>query len=105
MDELNKLKNEREADKQKLENYIMTKEHLENLERAEIKLAEYCQQLRHDLDNATYQEKRDILEMLAIKITVTPEQVDIQGIIPLELTSTQSSGNSPSLLTIEQTSA
>jgi hypothetical protein len=45
------------------------------------------------------------LEMLAIKVTATPEQIDLQGIIPLEITSTQMSGDSPSLPTTARTSA
>jgi site-specific DNA recombinase len=89
LDELNQLKKERETDKQKLEDYTRTKEHLENLELAEMMLAEYCQRLRHDLDNATCQEKKEILEMFDIKVTATPERIDIQGVIPLESTSLQ----------------
>ena len=105
LDELNQLKKEREADKQKLENYTRAKEHLGNLELAEMRLAEYCQRLRHDLDNATFHEKREILEMLAIKVVATPEHINVEGVIPLEATSTQSSDSSPKVLTIGQTSA
>jgi len=105
LDEINQLKKERESDKQKLENYIFTRERIASLENAELKLKDYCRQLSKDLDNATYQEKREILEMLAIKITATPEQVDIQGVIPLDTTSTQTLDRSPYLLTTGQTSA
>ncbi len=103
LDELNQLKKEHDADEKKIKDYVETKERLKSLERAEIKLAEYCQRLRHNLDNATYQEKRDILEMLAIRVTATPEHIDIQGVIPLESMPTESSGNSPSLLTTGRT--
>ena len=103
LDELNQLKREREADKEQLEGYMRTKERIANLEKAEIKLAEYCQQLRQDLDAATYQDKRAILDMLAIKVTATPGHIDIEGIIPLEPTSAQSSDSPSSLLTIGQT--
>ena len=105
LDELNQLKKEREADKQKLEDYTRAKEHLGNLELAEMRLAEYCQRLRHDLDNATFHEKREILEMLAIKVVATPEHINVEGVIPLEATSTQSSDSSPKVLTIGRTSA
>lgn len=104
LDELNQLKKEREADKQKLEDYTRAKEHLGNLELAEMRLAEYCQRLRHDLDNATFHEKREILEMLAIKVVATPEHINVEGVIPLEATSTQSSDSSPKVLTIGRTS-
>jgi hypothetical protein len=36
---------------------------------------------------------REILEMLAIKVTATPKHIDIQGVIPLEFTFMQSSDN------------
>ena len=41
--------------------------------------------------------------MLAIKITATPDAVNIDGIIPLEPKSTQSSDSSSNLLTTGQT--
>jgi hypothetical protein len=43
--------------------------------------------------------------MLAIKVTATPEKVNIDGIIPLDSMFSQSPGDSANLLTIEQTSA
>ena len=36
------------------------------------------------MDSASIQEKRDIPEMLAIKVTATTEAISIEGIIPLE---------------------
>ena len=103
LDELNQLKREREADKEQLEGYMRTKERIANLEKAEIKLAEYCQRLHEDLDNAPHQYKREILEMLAIKVTATPERIDVHGIIPIEATPTQTPDDSLSLLTTGQT--
>jgi len=38
------------------------------------------------LDSATIQEKRDVLDMLAIKVTVPPEAFEIEGAVPLETT-------------------
>jgi predicted RNase H-like nuclease (RuvC/YqgF family) len=103
LDELNQLKREREADKQKLESYVRTKERVAKLEKAEIKVTEYCQKLKKHLDAASYNEKREMLDMLAIRVTATPDHIDIEGVIPLELTSTQTSESSASLLTIERT--
>ena len=54
------------------------------MKNAEIKLAECCQQLESQLDFVSYQDKRDILEMLAIKAAATPDAVNIEVIIPLE---------------------
>jgi len=105
LDEINQLKKDREFDKQQFENYIFTKERIASLENAELKLKDYCQQLGRNLDNATFEDKSEILEMLAIKVTATPEQVEIQGIIPLDTTSTSTPDSSPYLLTTGQTSA
>ncbi len=84
LDEVNYLKTEREADALRLENLSRTKDRIESLENAEIKLAECCQQLKSQLDSAPYQDKKDILDMLAIKVTATPDAVNIDGVIPLE---------------------
>jgi site-specific DNA recombinase len=94
LDELNQLKREREADKLELGSLMSTKERVANLEKAEIKLGEYCQKLKNNLDSASYQDKRDILDMLAIKVTATPDTVSIDGIIPLETTPMQTSDKS-----------
>jgi len=51
-----------------------------------------CIVTSHRKDDASYQDKRDILDildMLAIKVTATPETVNIVGIIPLETTPAQ----------------
>ena len=103
LDELNSLKNELQKDSKTLEDYSETKERLSNLKTAQIRLAEYCQQLKRNLENASYQEKREILDMLAIRVTATTESVDIQGVIPLEDTSMQSSDSETSLLTTGRT--
>ena len=42
--------------------------------------------------------------MLAIKVTATPEKVNIDGIIPLDSMFSQSPGDSSNLLTTGQTS-
>ena len=94
LDELNSLKKDQEEDKTKLVSLQHTKERIASLEKADIKLAEYCQRLKSDLDSASYQEKQEILDMLAIKVTATPDNINIDGVIPLETTSTQTSDKS-----------
>lgn len=97
LDELNRLKNEREADKATLHKLATDKERIAALENADVKLSEYCERLKHDLDSASYQDKRDILDMLAIKVTATVQSIDIDGVIPLEPAFTQTSGESPDI--------
>jgi len=86
LDEINRLKAEREANDRKLNELSAAKEKIASLEKAEVKLEECCQKLRSHLDNATYQEKREILDMLAIKVTATPDSIKIEGVIPIETT-------------------
>jgi site-specific DNA recombinase len=84
LDEVNSLKKEMESDRLKLDNLVNTKEKIAALKKAEIKLAEYCTTLKGQLDTASYQEKRDILDMLAIKVIATNQGAHLEGIIPLE---------------------
>jgi len=51
---------------------------------------------------AGYQDKRYILEMLAIKVAATPEKVNIDGIIPLDSMFSQLPDDSSNLLTTGQ---
>jgi hypothetical protein len=84
LDEINNLKKEMESDKLKLDNLIKTQEKIAALKNAEIELVEFCKTLKGQLDTATYQQKRDILDMLAIKVIASNEGAEIEGIIPLE---------------------
>ncbi len=84
LDEINSLKKEMESDRSKLDTLVKTKEKIAALKKAEIKLAEFCKTLKGQLDLASYEEKRDILDMLAIKVTAKLDDIDIEGIIPLK---------------------
>jgi hypothetical protein len=64
----------------------MVKEKIASLENAEIKLEECCQKLRSHLDNASYQEKLEILDIMAIKVTATPDSINIEGVISSGIT-------------------
>jgi len=97
LDELNRLKSEREADKAALHKLVADRERIAALGNAEVKLSEYCERLKHDLDSASYENKRDMLDMLAIKVTATADAIEIEGVIPLEPTCMQTSGESPDI--------
>ncbi|MFC2040435.1 recombinase family protein [Chloroflexota bacterium] len=84
LDEINSLKKEIESDRLKLDNLVKTKGKIAKLKKAEIKLSDYCNLLMDRLSSAGIQEKRDILDMLAIKVTATVDAIDIEGIIPLK---------------------
>jgi site-specific DNA recombinase len=90
LDEINSLNKEVESDRLKLDSLLKTKGKIVALKKAEMKLSEYCNLLKDRLDSASIQEKRDILDMLAIKVTATPNAINIEGIIPLEIIPSES---------------
>ena len=102
LDEINRLKNECQADEVALYRIKETKARLSHIADAEIKLNEFCQRVRQNLDNATIHDKRLALEALDIRVTASNQSIDIKGIIPVEFPTLPSS---PDVTTIAQTSA
>lgn len=100
LDELNQLKKDRKAEEEKLAQCAGTKERLANLVEAEIKLNEYCERVRQNLAECSLELKRLALDALDIQVTVTPERVDIKGVIPIDITTAQAPSN---ILTTGQT--
>jgi site-specific DNA recombinase len=93
LDEINQMKNEREADQQRLNSLIQTRDNISKLIDTERNLKELCARIVPDLDNCTNQDKRDAYIYLDLKIKATPEGADIKGYVQ------------PKLLTTGQTSA
>ena len=102
LDEINRLKNECQTDEAELQRIKETKDRLLHIADAEIKLNEFCQRVRQNLDNATIQDKRLALEALDIRVTASNQSIDIKGIIPVEFPTLPSSTD---VTTIAQTSA
>jgi len=102
LDEINKLKNECQSDEEELQKLKRTTEKLSHITDAEIKLNEFCERVRQNLDNATIQDKRLALEALDIRVTASTQSIDIKGIIPVEFPTSPSSTD---VTTIAQTSA
>ncbi len=102
LDEINQLKKDRDADQARLAKLYEMKDRLATLVKAEVKLTEFCNRVRANLNQCTLQDKRLALDALGVKVTALSGQIKIQGVIPVELTHTQSS---PDVTTIEQTSA
>ena len=101
LDEINRLKNKCQADEEELQRIKETKDRLSHIADAEIKLNEFCQRVRQNLDNATTQDKRLALEALDIRVTASTQSIDIKGIIPVEFPILTSSTD---VTTIAQTS-
>jgi site-specific DNA recombinase len=102
LDELNRLKEDRQADEEQLTRYSYTKEQLARLANTEIKLNEFCERVHQNLGNCTIEDKRLALDALDIKVIATPDRIDIQGVIPIDVTAIQSSEE---FITTGQTSA
>jgi site-specific DNA recombinase len=105
LDEINRTKADREGDLKRLNELKQVKILLANLEKAEIKLGEFYATVKKSIEQCTFDYKRLAFEALALRVKATPERADIAGTIPIEITTTQSSGQNDPLLTIEQTSA
>jgi site-specific DNA recombinase len=100
LDELNQMKKESEADQNRLDSLIKTKENVDKMIDMEANLKELCTRIVADLDNCTNQDKKDAYSYLDLKVKATPEGVDIKGY----LDSSVISGDSRVLLS-GQTSA
>ena len=61
---------------------------------------ELCARIMPDLDNCTYQDKKDAYTYLDLKVKATPDGADIKGYLDPGVVKSDSC-----LLTIEQTSA
>jgi len=101
LDEINRLKNDREADEKQLDEFCKMRERLLKVNSAEINFSEFHNRVQKNLNNCTFDDKKLALEILDIKVTATVAQVEITGTIPVDITTTSSSGSLP---TIEQTS-
>ena len=62
------------------------------MQQAEVKLNDFCEAIRQQIDCSSYETKRLALDALDVKVCTTRDNVNIQGIIPVDL------------VTIEQTS-
>ncbi|MFC1592780.1 recombinase family protein [Candidatus Omnitrophota bacterium] len=93
LDEIVKLKKERETDLGKLADLEQTKAKQLELKETEIRLEKLCTTVHQNLDNCGAKEKRLALDALDVKAVVTKDRVQIQGVIPMDLvTLTQTSG-------------
>ncbi len=68
--------------------------------KVKTKLKELCARIALDLDNCTNQDKKDAYTYLDLKITATPEGVDIKGYLKPDVIVADSC-----LITTGQTSA
>jgi hypothetical protein len=97
LDEINTLKGEREEARQKVDALVKSKELVAKLENVEAKFDDCCRILLKDLDNASYEEKMELLDMLAINATATVDGVDVKGVIPMKITPSDVESASPEL--------
>jgi len=79
LDELNQMKKERDADQNRLDSLVQTKENVDKMIDMEGNLKELCTRIIPDLENCTNQDKKDAYTYLDLKIAATPEGADIKG--------------------------
>ena len=88
LDEMNQTKKEKEADETRLAGLIQTKENIGKMGDYEVRLKELCARIAPELDNCTNHDRRDAYTYLDLKVTATPEGVDIKGYIQQKLLTT-----------------
>ena len=93
LDEINQMKKEREADQQRLDSLVQTRDNIAKMVDMESNLKELCARIIPDLDNCTNNDKKDAYTYLDLKVKATHEGADIKGFLD------------PCLLTTGQTSA
>ena len=79
LDEINQTKKEKEADQERLDSLTQARDNVIKMVDYEAKLKELCARIAPDLDNCTYQDKKDAYTYLDLKVTATPEGVHIKG--------------------------
>jgi len=93
LDEIKQMKREREADQQRLDSLIQTRDNIAKMVDMETKLKGLCARIVPDLDNCTNSDKKDAYTYLDLKVKATPEGADIKGFLdPCLLTTGQTSG-------------
>ncbi len=95
LDRLNNLKNLRHEDETKLSDLLSTRDNIQNLAKAKIRLNHLYDHVMENLDGGTEDVKRLALDALDIRVYASPDNLEIKGVIPLQL----------DLPTIAQTSA
>ena len=90
---MNQVKVDRNTEQERLADLEKSKKTLQELQQAEVKLNDFCEAIRQQVDNSSFEIKRLALDALDVKVYATRDDVNIQGIIPVDL------------VTIEQTSA
>jgi len=66
-----------------------SKKTLQELQQAEIKLNDFCEAIRQQIDCSSSETKRLALDALDVKAYATRDSVNIQGIIPVDLVTTE----------------
>ncbi|MFC1956730.1 recombinase family protein [Chloroflexota bacterium] len=92
LNEMNQVKIDRNTLQERLAELENCKKALQGLQHAEVKVNDFCEALRHQIDCSSNETKRLALDALAVKVYATRDSIEIQGIIPVDL------------VTIEQTS-
>ena len=88
LDELNQMKREREADSKRLEALEETKRNVSKMGEHEAELKELCARIVPDLDNCTFQDKRNAFRYSDLEVRATPEGADIKGYVDPKLLTT-----------------
>jgi site-specific DNA recombinase len=89
LDRLNNLKQQRGQDEERLTQLLQLKANLSRLTTAKPNLSEVSKALIARLENCTPDDKHLALEMLDIQVYATADKIEINGVVPVALSTTE----------------
>jgi len=84
LDEIAQLKKDRKEDEDKLTELTWLKEQTVDINLADKQIREYCNKVKQNLDNCSFQNKRIALDALDIQVIATKDKVEIKASVPFE---------------------
>ena len=89
LDRLNKLKLLSSEDETKLKQLLEIKANISNLEGAQVKLDEVYDTVLENIENCPDDTKKLALDALDIRVNASTDDVEIHGVLPLALSTTE----------------
>jgi len=84
LEEIAKLKKDRQEDQAKLNQLSELKGHIVDSTRLEAQIHDFCKRVKKNLDSCDLQTKRLVLDALDIQVIATRDKVDIKASVPLK---------------------
>ena len=85
------LKEKRQRLQEELQTLEKQKETLEQVELAEDRVEEFCWRVRQNLARLDFEDRRQALKALSVRVTAYGDRIEIRGVLPTYVTTEQTS--------------